>query len=197
MTEYKLQQKKSVFGHVDASSMARPSSLRPRDSVYPTVVLARDSTFTCSPYLTACVEGLEDCATHLHTAENHLYHGVFDFPRLSKVLESERMSLMVSESTMRLFKNQISDDIEPQIIELMRRGEKAIKLLERRESTVKTKLDALKSRAADLSHGQSTAAKLEAKRLSQLKKQRSHAETQLRTLEVGVEAMEQQLMKQG
>lgn len=50
------------------------------------------------------------------------------------------MFLLVDEGTVRQYKADLTDEIEPQINELLERAEKGVKALQRKESLLQTKV---------------------------------------------------------
>jgi len=48
--------------------------------------------------------------------------------------------LLVDEGTVRQYKADLTDEIEPQINELLERAEKGVKALQRKESLIQTKV---------------------------------------------------------
>ena len=113
-------------------------------------VLMRSSRRTCmSTDLNASYQA--------HEAQELIRQGTYDLPRMTKVLESDRVSqlspallayltsrgmqvfLLVDEGTVRRYKADLTDEIEPQINELLSRAEKGLQVLLKRESVLQAK----------------------------------------------------------
>ena len=121
------------------------------------------------------------------------------------------MFLLIDEGTVRQYKADLTDEIEPQINELLERAEKGAKALCRKESLIQTKVrppdlhkysfcgrilsiqvqaaQAAQSRPARAPTGTSASNKLEARRLQMLAKQRERLEEELEALESEVEQL--------
>ena len=56
-------------------------------------------------------------------------------------LFSPQVFLLIDESTVRIYKADLTDEIEPQINELLSRAEKGLQLLLKRESVLEAKVD--------------------------------------------------------
>jgi len=110
--------------------------------------------------------------------------------------------LLVNEDTVRKYKTDLADEIEPAINELIERAEQGLKALEKKASALQTKVlcihvlyflsvlmhDKVES-ARSRPTGATTAQKLEARRLQMLTKQRERLEEEVKALEVEVEAL--------
>ncbi|KAH9948789.1 Spc19-domain-containing protein [Amylocystis lapponica] len=179
----------------------RPGKYRPRDSVFVgnAETYRGDTQAVCSPFLRECVLAMEDCCDEAYEAQEIIRQGTYDLPRMTKVLENERVFLLIDEATVRRYKADLTDEIEPQINELISRAEKGLKVLLRRESTLLNKIEATQSRPP--SRAVATAAgtnKLDARRILMTVKQRELLEEELAALQKEVVEMEiTQAMKQG
>ncbi|OSX59327.1 hypothetical protein POSPLADRAFT_1150991 [Postia placenta MAD-698-R-SB12] len=109
---------------------------RPRESVFVggSELYRGDSHAVCSPYLRECVLAMEDCCEEAHEAQQILRQGTYDLPRMAKVF------LLIDEATVRRYKADLTDEIEPQINELISRAEKGLRILLKKESTLKAKV---------------------------------------------------------
>ncbi|KAI9000733.1 Spc19-domain-containing protein [Trametes punicea] len=173
--------------------------LGPRDSVFPgnpDLYRTVDSNTTCSPYLQECVMAMEDCCDEAYEAQELIRQGTYDLPRISKVLQSDKVFLLVDESTVRRYKADLSDEIEPQINELLSRAEKGMQILLKRESMLQAKLEASQSRPSSRAAA-STAGmnKLDVRRMQMLARQRQKLEEELAALQAEVDSMELSAMK--
>lgn len=92
-----------------------------------------------------------------HEAQQLLRSGTQDLPRMTKVLENERVDqfplvylisahanpkvfLLVNEDTIKRYKNDLADEVEPTINELIGRAEQGLAALEKKEVSLKTKV---------------------------------------------------------
>ncbi|TFY74873.1 hypothetical protein EWM64_g9139, partial [Hericium alpestre] len=143
-----------------------------------------------SPNLRECVLAMEDCCEEAYEAQQLLRNGTFDLPRMTRILDSQRVFLLVNEGTVRKYKADLSEEIEPQITELVSRAEKGLKALLKKESVLQTKVEAVQSRPPSRPATGATATnKLESRRLQLLVKQRERLEEELRQLESEVLAL--------
>ncbi|KAL4076360.1 Spc19-domain-containing protein [Scleroderma yunnanense] len=172
--------------------MSRLSTLpRPRDSVFAGGVdlYRSDANAVCPPNLRECVLAMEDCCEEAYEAQQLLRNGTFDLPRMQKVLESQRVFLLIDDGTVRKYKVDLADEIEPQINELIDRVEQGLKALRRKEGLVQNKVEAaraMQSRAATAP----TANKREERRVQMLSKQRQRLEQEVKTLESQILALQ-------
>ncbi|KAL6309773.1 Spc19-domain-containing protein [Sparassis latifolia] len=116
--------------------------LGPRESVFAgnADLYRGDTQAVCSPYLRDCVLAMEDCCEEAHDAQEIIRQGTYDLPRITRVLENERVFLLIDEATVRRYKADLTDEIEPQINELLSRAEKGLQILLKRESTLRTRV---------------------------------------------------------
>jgi len=141
---------------------------------------------------------LEDCCEEAHEAQQLLRNGTFDLPRMAKVLTSQKVFLLIDEGTVRQYQADLTDEIEPQINELLERAEKGLKALNRKEGLIQTKVDAAQaaqSRPARGATGTWASNKLEARRLQMLATQRERLEEEMEALEAEVKQLELKAMK--
>ncbi|PPQ71364.1 hypothetical protein CVT24_011750 [Panaeolus cyanescens] len=114
---------------------------------------ARESIFTsgpeqyigdiqarCPPDLEECVMAMEDCCEEAYEAQVLLRNGTRDLPRMTKILENERVFLLVNEDTIKHYKSALAEEIEPAISELIQRAEQGLSSLEKREQVLQTKV---------------------------------------------------------
>ncbi|KAI3622217.1 dash complex subunit spc19 [Moniliophthora roreri] len=174
------------------SRLSRPN-LRGRESVFTRGpdIHRGDIHATCPADLAECVMSLEDCCEETHAAQTLLRSGTQDLSRITRVLESQRLFLLVDEGTVKRYKSEISEEIEPAVSELIERAEEGLKALHRKENQLKAKVDAAKVKPPRPTAGMTMAAqKLEQRRLNMLVKQREQLESQLKALESEVKALE-------
>ncbi|KAI6127384.1 Spc19-domain-containing protein [Pisolithus croceorrhizus] len=169
---------------------SRSSTLpRPRESVFSCGQDFRnDASAVCPPNVRECVSTMEDSCEEAYEAQQLLRNGTFDLPRMNKVLESQRVFLLIDEATVKRYRSDLADEIEPQVNELIDRAEQGLKLLRRKEGLVHSKVEAAKvvhSRAATAP----TANKREERRAQLLSKQRRRLEEEVRVLESEIMAL--------
>ncbi|KAH9943179.1 Spc19-domain-containing protein [Epithele typhae] len=185
--------------HPRASRLSVHPRLGPRESIFPgnpSLYQAVDTNATCSPYLSECVMAMEDCCNEAYEAQELIRTGTYDLPRMSKILESDRVFLLVDEGTIRRYKADLTDEIEPQINELISRAEKGLQVLLKKESLLQAKAEAAQSRPSSRA-GSNTAgmSKLDVRRLQMLSRQRQKLEDELAELQAEIDEMEFASMK--
>ncbi|KAF8528766.1 Spc19-domain-containing protein [Hysterangium stoloniferum] len=172
-----------VIGQVYVGPMLRPSYApsngRPRESVFISGPVAQDNDPVCSPYIEACVAAALESCDKLYDAQCSLRRGVSDLPRMSKVLQNERLFVLINEGHAATYQAQLAGEIEPQINELVARAEKSVKHLERKENLLMTKLEAIQSRASSRA---SSVPAMTTRKLDALTKQREALEKELEAL---------------
>ncbi|KAI1796102.1 Spc19-domain-containing protein [Ganoderma leucocontextum] len=165
--------------------------LGPRDSIFPgnpELYRTVDTNATCSPYLRECVMAMEDCCDE---AQELIRQGTYDLPRISKVLDSERVFLLVDEGTVRRYKADLTDEIEPQINELLSRAEKGLQVLLKRENILQAKVEASQSRPSSRATANTSGmSKIDVRRLQMLTRQRHKLKDEAAQLQAEVDAME-------
>ncbi|KII94616.1 hypothetical protein PLICRDRAFT_97607 [Plicaturopsis crispa FD-325 SS-3] len=175
------------------SRMSVRQSIRPskhRESVFTgsSELYRGEALATCPPNLLECVYAMEDCCEEAHEAQELLRNGTFDLPRMSKILESQKVFLLIDEGTVRKYKSELTEEIEPQINELIERATNGKTALMKKQALLQAKVEAAQSRPpARPTTGTSAASKLEARRLQMLVKQRERLEDELQALESEVQ----------
>jgi len=94
----------------------------------------------CPPSLEECVMAMEDCCEEAYEAQKLLRAGTKDLQRMKRVLESQRVFLLVNESTIHRYKLELIDEIEPAINELVERAEQGLMTLQKKEAALRTKV---------------------------------------------------------
>ncbi|KAH8834550.1 Spc19-domain-containing protein [Flagelloscypha sp. PMI_526] len=148
-----------------------------------------DNQAICPPDLAECVAALEDCSEEAHHAQMCLRSGTQDYPRMERILESQRVFLLVGEATVDKYKSELAEEIEPAVSELLLRAENAAQALLKKESQLESRLDNARSRPARPATGTSAAHKLETRRVQTLIRQREQLESQLEDLERELEEL--------
>ncbi|KAF7789404.1 hypothetical protein EIP86_000348 [Pleurotus ostreatoroseus] len=140
---------------------------------------------------------MEDCCDEAHEAQEILREGTRDLPRITRVLANERVFLLVDESTVRKYKTDLTDEIEPQINELLSRADKGLKLLVKREAMLASKVKTVQQNNQAARSGMNTAGmnKLETRRIQMLVRQRERLEQELEELQAEVDALELSAIK--
>ncbi|TBU33042.1 DASH complex subunit Spc19 [Dichomitus squalens] len=139
---------------------------------------------------------MEDCCDEAYEAQELIRQGTYDLPRMTKVLDSERVFLLVDEGTVRRYKADLTDEIEPQINELLSRAEKGLQVLLKRESILQAKVEALQSRPSSRATANTAGmSKIDVRRLQMLARQRQKLEEEAAQLQAEVDAMELAAMK--
>ncbi|KAN0132601.1 Spc19 domain containing protein [Lactarius tabidus] len=160
---------------------------RARESIFPggSELHREGSQPSFSPDLLESVRAMEDCCEEAHEAQQLLRNGTRDLPRMAHVLDNQRVFLLVDESTVKKYKADLSDEIEPQITELVSRAEKGLEALQKKRLLLQTKVKAVQSKAQQPSTSDATN-----RRVQVLAKQRERLEAQARQLEAEILAME-------
>ncbi|KZT66052.1 hypothetical protein DAEQUDRAFT_675816 [Daedalea quercina L-15889] len=116
----------------------------PRESVFTSAPeMHRSENAVCSPFLRECVLAMEDGCEEAREAQKVVREGTYDLPRITKVLENERVFLLIDEFTVRKYKADLTDEIEPQVNELIARAERGLQILLKKESMLQTKIESL------------------------------------------------------
>lgn len=104
---------------------------------------------------------------------------------MAHVLDNQRVFLLVDEGTVKKYKADLSDEIEPQITELVSRAEKGMEALQKRRLLLQTKVKTAQSNPLPPSASDGVN-----RRLQLLVKQRERLEAQARELEAEILEME-------
>ncbi|KAJ7782791.1 Spc19-domain-containing protein [Mycena metata] len=148
----------------------------------------------CPPSLEDCVAIMEDCCEKAYDAQTVLRDGTNDLPRMSHILENQRIFLLVGDDTVRRYKAELTDEIEPAINELIELAEQGLKSMQKKEAVLQTKVDTAQARTARPTVGAPASQKAEARRLQLLTKQREALEIEVQALETEVNAMERKMV---
>ena len=97
----------------------------------------------------------------------------------------------MDEGTVRKYKTDLTDEIEPQIKELLSRAEKGLKALLKRESTLRAKVDSTEQMKQAVRPVMHTAGmnKLEARRIQMLVRQHERLQEELKALQAEVDTL--------
>ncbi|KAG6820686.1 hypothetical protein H0H93_013204 [Arthromyces matolae] len=166
------------------------ANLKARESVFAggPELYRGDIQAICPPNLEECVMAMEDCCEEAYEAQQLLRNGTFDLPRMTKILDSQRVFLLIDEGTVKRYKADLVDEIEPAVNELIERAEQGLHALYKKESSLQTKVDSARTKSHS-TVGLLGPQKLEARRLHMLVKQRERLEEQVQALEKEVETM--------
>ncbi|KAJ7076876.1 Spc19-domain-containing protein [Mycena belliarum] len=143
----------------------------------------------CPPGLEECVAMMDNCCEQAYAAQTLLHRGTQDLPRMNHILQSQRVFLLVGDETVRKYKAELTDEIEPAINELIELAEQGLKSLQKKEAALQTKVVTAQSRTARPTAGVPASQKLEARRLQLITKQREALETEVQALEAEVNAL--------
>jgi DASH complex subunit SPC19 len=175
--------------HILAASLRLPAmsrlsraNVKARESIFasgPEQYIG-DTLARCPPDLEECVLAMEDCCEEAYEAQILLRTGTQDLPRMSKILGNEAVFLLVNEATVKRYKSDLADEIEPVIAELIERAQQGLSALEKKEHSLQSKVAQLKPRNTA---GAGPAHKHEARRLQNLTKQRERLEADVRAAE--------------
>jgi len=169
--------------------MTRPSVYNSRPSLWAgSQSIVKPDAEECSPHLISCCAALNDASEHVHAAQKTLREGVSDLPRMSRVLDNERLFVVVNESIVRQYATQMQEEIEPQVNELLSLAERGVKQLEREQAKIQVKVD---QAGHNNTHAVSAAAKMEMRRLNMLSSQRARLEREELALEQEIARMTQ------
>lgn len=89
--------------------------------------------------LQGCVASLASSCQILNSSLATLDSGISDFPRLIRVLQNTRHFELLPESDVLAAQTELRGEIGPQREELLRRAEKALQAMERKEYSLKSK----------------------------------------------------------
>ena len=99
----------------------------------------RETRLILAMSLQGCVASLTSSCNILSSSLATLDSGIADFPRLIKVLQNTRHFELLPESDVLAAQAELRGEIGPQREELLRRAEKALQALARREYSLKSK----------------------------------------------------------
>ncbi|TFK24723.1 hypothetical protein FA15DRAFT_669294 [Coprinopsis marcescibilis] len=172
------------------------ANLKARESVFAVTPdqYIGDAQAICPPSLMDCVVAMEDCCEEAFEAQHLLRNGTRDFPRMAKVMQSERVFMLTTEGIVKKYKRGLVDDIEPTVAELISRSEQGLAALQKKEAALRSKLEKGNTNSKATT-GMTAAQKSEARRLNLLTKQRERLEEQVRGLEEEVMQLEAQKRK--
>ena len=94
----------------------------------------------CSMDLIGSVNALDEVCAEVFESQQLLRYGTYELPRTAKIVANQRVFLFVKESTIRQYKSDLSEEIEPQIVELLDRAKNGLRVLERRQKALQSKV---------------------------------------------------------
>lgn len=118
-----------------------------------------------------------------------LRNGTSDLPRMTRILESQRVFTLVNESTVKQYKAALIDEVEPVINEMISLAENGLQSLVKKENQLQARVEAAGAKGRPEEGKTMAAQKLEQRRLNGLVKQRERLESELRQLEAEVEEL--------
>ncbi|KAK0190454.1 Spc19-domain-containing protein [Armillaria mellea] len=168
------------------------ANLKARESVFASgpEIYRGEIQAICPPNLAECVATMEDCCEEAYEAQLLLRNGTYDYPRMANVLRNDRVFLLVGESTVKKYKSDLIEEIEPAIHELIERAEQGLKSLQRRQAQLQGKVQVAKTAPSRPTSGTMAQQKLEQRRLHMLTRQREQLEEEYASLEAEVKALE-------
>ncbi|KAG8747084.1 hypothetical protein FRC10_002500 [Ceratobasidium sp. 414] len=172
----------------------RRSLAQPRQSVFSaggSVVPLNEGPASHLSYLHATVQMTARCtATLSEICEDQRVEGTHDLTRLMRVIENERLFVLIDEPQLKAARSQLEDEIGPQLTALLERSEKAIDALDAKEQSLRSRIASVKaSQAAAATRAAQTAAATgaskrgDARRLQLLQGRRQRAERELEAVE--------------
>ncbi|KAL5508175.1 hypothetical protein ACEPAH_5794 [Sanghuangporus vaninii] len=162
----------------------------PRESVFTGANhTRRDSGAICSPSVFDCVANLTDVCHETFDTQQLLRSGTYDLKRMSRVLESQRVYLFVNESIVKKYEEDLTEEVEPQILELVERAKKGLKVLERKQHSLKTKAEHV-SVAKTTTH-RSVQSRMDERKLRILAGQRQDLEREMQALQAKLDALQE------
>jgi DASH complex subunit SPC19 len=111
-----------------------------------------------SAALSGCVLSLRSSMQLLESSISILDSGVYDYPRLSSVLQTTRHFELVSESSLLTAQSALLSELQPEVHNLLGRVETYLDKLERREKSLMAKAELQEGRISNPGASQSTAA---------------------------------------
>ncbi|KAK0491506.1 Spc19-domain-containing protein [Armillaria novae-zelandiae] len=168
------------------------ANLKARESVFASgpEIYRGEIQAICPPNLAECVATMEDCCEEAYEAQLLLRNGTYDYPRMANVLRNDRVFLLVGESTVKKYKSDLIEEVEPAIHELIERAEQGLKSLQRKQAQLQAKVQVAKTAPSRPTSGTMAQQKLEQRRLHMLTKQREQLEEECASLEAEVKALE-------
>ncbi|KAG6854466.1 hypothetical protein C0991_006545 [Blastosporella zonata] len=154
------------------------ANLKARESVFAggSELYRGDIQAICPPNLEECVMAMEDCCEEA---------------RLALALEIDQQPyvfLLIDEGTVKRYKSDLIDEIEPSVNELIERAEQGLHALYKKESTLQSKIESARAKPRSTA-GILGPQKLEVRRLHILTKQRERLEEEVLAMESEIQAM--------
>ncbi|KAK4543423.1 hypothetical protein LTR36_005566 [Oleoguttula mirabilis] len=106
--------------------------------------------------LQGCVASLRSSMQLLDSSINILDSGVSDYPRLAKVLQTQRHFELVSETDLTTAQASLLSEIQPEVSTLLSRVETYLDKLERREQSLIAKADLQEGRLSNTQQQQAS-----------------------------------------
>ncbi|KAB5593218.1 hypothetical protein CTheo_3300 [Ceratobasidium theobromae] len=182
----------------------RRSLAQPRQSVFTaggSVVPLNEGPASHLSYLHATVQMVARCSATLgEIAEEQKTEGTHDLERLIRVIENQRLFVLIDEPQLKAARSQLEDEIGPQLNALLERAEKAIDALDAKEQSLVSRISAVKSSQAAAAAKAASAATAvskhgDARRLQLLQTRRQRAETEMEAIEEETRKLEAELMR--
>ncbi|KAF8603471.1 hypothetical protein BDV93DRAFT_523258, partial [Ceratobasidium sp. AG-I] len=182
----------------------RRSLAQPRQSVFSaggSVVPLNEGPASHLSYLQATVQMTARCSATLgEIADDQRTEGTHDLTRLMRVIENERLFVLIDEPQLKAARMQLEDEIEPQLNALLERSEKMIDALDAKEQSLKSRISAVKlsqeaaaTRAAQTAAATGASKRGDARRIQLLQGRRQRAERELEMIEAETKRLEEEL----
>ncbi|QRV72363.1 SPC19 domain-containing protein [Ceratobasidium sp. AG-Ba] len=186
--------------------VVRRSLTQPRQSVFTaggSVVPLNEGPASHLSYLHATVQMTARCTSTLaEIAEDQRVEGTHDLTRLMRVIENDRLFVLIDEPQLKAARSQLEDEIGPQLTTLLERSEKAIDALDTKEQSLRSRIASVKAsqaaaatKAAETAAASGAARRGDARRLQLLQSRRQRAERELEAVEAEARQLETELMK--
>ncbi|KAF8709286.1 Spc19, partial [Rhizoctonia solani] len=173
---------------------ARRSFTQPRQSVFSaggSVVPLNEGPANHLSYLHATVQMVARCSSTLgEIADEQKTEGIHDLDRMMRIIENQRLFVLIDEPQLKAAQNQLEDEIGPQLNTLLERAEKAIEVLDAKEQSLLSRATIKSSQAAAVAKASAAASKRgDARRLQILQARREKAERELDEVEAEMRKM--------
>ncbi|KIY70376.1 hypothetical protein CYLTODRAFT_187231, partial [Cylindrobasidium torrendii FP15055 ss-10] len=162
-------------------SLSRTNS-RARQSVFDSAPVDHSVT-RCPPSLLDCVAALEGCCDAALDCEAITRDGTNGYSRMTKILSNDRVFILTSEGTVKRFKHELAESIDPTVNELIERAVAGLEVLRKRNTQLKARDEALKIVPARPTAGTTAQQRLEHGKLHALMKQKLKLEAELAALQ--------------
>jgi len=120
-------------------------------------------------------------------AQSTIREGAKDLPRISRILDNERLFVLVNENLIRQYASQLKEEVEPQVTELLRLAGEGLESLERSQRCLSTQVDVSDQKPRSIV---SATSKMEMRRFNLLESQRERLQKEIQSLEAELARIE-------